>query len=325
MFRKSMTCLILLGFTAVSRAGTEGYFEDRVKDFGPVARGPMLVHYYKFTNTGKETLTIRSVRVSCGCTTAFAPVANIAPGETSYIGAQMDSRRFTGHKSVEIYIDFVAPRIETVTLTIQANGRDDFAMNPETMAFGAIRKGNSPRASVQLTLMTDPNWKIEEISAESNYVQPKATLVRRNGAEVTYEVSASLRADLPVGKWYTDIWLKSSNPGFAKLRVPLTVEVTPSISVNPGSLQFNEVKLGESAEQNILVRSDKPFKIKEIRGIDSQVRVIGMVSEAKAVHVLKVVYKPTKTGHTVQNLAVVADGEAEPVATIPIKASSTNE
>jgi hypothetical protein len=320
-----MGFLILLGCTSVSRAGFEEFFAERVKDFGPVARGPMLTHYYKFTNTSNQTLTIRSVRVSCGCTTAFAPIANIAPGESSYIGANMDSRRFVGHKSVEIYIDFSAPRFETVTLTIQANGRDDFAMNPETMAFGAIRKGTSPVSTVHVTLMTDPNWKIEEVKADSNYVQPKATLLRRNGAEVTYEISASLRADLPVGKWYTDVWLKSSNPGFAKLRVPLTVEVTPSISVNPGTLQFTEVKVGESSEQNVLVRGDKPFKIKEIRGIDSQVRVSGMGAEAKAVHVLKVVYTPTKSGEVVKTLAVFAEGDTEPAVTIPIKATSTNE
>ena len=304
----------------MSRAGAESFFEERVHDFGATPRGPTLVHYFRFTNSSKETVVISNVRVSCGCVTASSPVTQVKAGESSYITAHMDSRRFTGAKSVTVYVQFTSPRYEEISLVVTANGRDDFTMFPDTMAFGSVVKGATPKGSIQVTLLGDANWEIRETKADSNYVKPEMKLVKRNGAEVTYEISASLRPDLPVGKWFTDIWLQTSNPNLAKVRVPLTVDVSAPVTATPVALMLGEIKVGDSVEQNVLVKGEKAFKIKAVQGVDNLVSVSGAGDLAKAVHVLKFTIKPTQVGEISRNISIVAEESDQPAVTIPIRA-----
>ena len=48
---------------------------------------------------------------------------------------------------------------------------------------------------------------------------------RRLDTEVVYQLTATLRGDTPVGRWYTDVWLKTNVSSMEQLRVPLTVEI----------------------------------------------------------------------------------------------------
>jgi hypothetical protein len=325
MIRSNLVLITLLGTTALCRGEAEAYFDERAHDFGAAPRGPQLVHYFRFTNNGKETLAISGVRVSCGCVTASAQATQVKSGEKSYIAVSMDTRRFSGHKAVTIYVQFTSPRYEEIALQVQANSRDDFSIYPETMAFGSVRKGSSSKSSVQVTLVGDPRWEVKGVSADSNYVKPSAKLVKRNGAEITFEISANLRPDLPVGKWYTDVWIETNNSSLAKVRIPLTVDVSPAITATPAIVELGDVKMGDSSEQNLLIKSDKPFKIKGVRGTDEELTITGIGDEAKAVHVLKIALAPRKEGAVVRSFEIVTDDSDEPAVTIPIRAMATKD
>ena len=325
MFRTILSVLSALCLTmSIHAAGAESYFDERGKDFGIVPRGPMLVHYFKVTNTTKETVTISTLGVSCGCVTATAPLSTIKPGESTSLTVTMDTRRFTGPKAVTVYVRFSAPRYEEVTLLMQANGRDDFSMTPDTLVFGTIRRGSEPKASVQVSFLSDPNFTIKDPTAESNFVKPEVTQIKRNGPEVVYEISAKLRPELPVGKWFTDVWVQTSNPSMPKLRIPLTVEVQPSIAVSPTGVQFNDVKVGGKAEQKVLVRAEKPFKILEIKGAEDGVKVESKLGEAKTVHILNFTYEPSKPGEMNKTLKIITDG-GESEVLIPVRALAIKE
>ena len=67
-------------------------FEETEYDFGMVMEGEKVVHDYKFTNTGDEPLIIKNAKGSCGCTVPDWPREPIAPGESSVIKVQFDSK-----------------------------------------------------------------------------------------------------------------------------------------------------------------------------------------------------------------------------------------
>ena len=92
--------------------------------------------------------------------------------------------------------------------------------------------------------------------------------VARQGSEVTFEVTATLDPICPVGNWTADIRVKTSAPGLEKLRLPLTVNVISSIAVNPGSIAFGDVKIGEPSEQKVILQGSAPFKVMEVKGAD---------------------------------------------------------
>src|SRR5438094_5043700 len=102
----------ILVTSALATAGPADLFEERVKDFGTAPRGPVLVHYFRFTNTTNQTLTLGQPRVSCGCTSASVSKNTLAPGETAAVIAHMDTRRFqyaNVTKAVTIYVPFLSP------------------------------------------------------------------------------------------------------------------------------------------------------------------------------------------------------------------------
>jgi hypothetical protein len=291
---------------ALSATWADALFEEFSKDFGSVPRGPMLSHPFRVVNNTRGPVNIASVRVSCGCVTAEAVKTHLEPGEATFILARMDTTRFTGLKSVTIYVQFNQPAFEEVRLWVQANGRNDFAVTPDTLAFGQFKRGGSPSVSVLISFY-GTETQITEVKCESNYIQPKVQEVRRQESEVTYQLTAKLRGDAPIGKWYTDVWLKTSNEGMPQIRVPLTVEIESALSISPETVTLGSVKSQTESERRVIVRGVKPFKITQILGTDDQVVVRDSTMQAKPVHVLTVKVKAGQPGELSKTLRVLTD------------------
>jgi hypothetical protein len=190
---------------------------------------------------------------------------------------------------------------------VQANSRDDVTLNPESLAFGQIRRGSQPVAKVSVAFVGNSDWQITDARCDTNYVQVKAEPVRRDTGEVTYEIAARVRGDAPVGKWYTDVWLTTNNPATPRLRVPLTVEIQSALSVSPSVAVLGKVKLGEETERKVIVRGVKPFRITGVQGTDNEISVRDSASASKPVHILTVKLKAAKAGDLARTFRVQTD------------------
>jgi hypothetical protein len=318
MFRYSL--VVMAGFlsAAPTLAGSwaDGLFEESNKDFGSVPRGQVLTHPFTVKNTTGQTVTISGVRVSCNlCTSATVVKGQLKPGEDTAVSVRMDSGKFLGVKTVYVYVTFSEPQFDEVRLWVQANSRDDVNLTPDTLAFGQTKKGDPASKSVTVTFYGGVPADITEVQSESNYVQVKVGAGRRNGSELSYDLTARLRADTPVGKWYTDVWVKTSNPSIPRVRVPLTVEIEPPLTVNFTTVNLGEVKVGAAAERKLVVRGDRPFKITAVKGTDDVVEVKNAGDDSKEQHVLVVRLKGGKPGDVNRTLKIVTDikdeGEVE--------------
>lgn len=79
-------------------------FEEVEFDFGDVKEGEKVQHNFRFTNTGKNPLTIDNVITSCGCTAPEWTKKPILPTETGVITVSFDSHGKAGaqQKSVTV-------------------------------------------------------------------------------------------------------------------------------------------------------------------------------------------------------------------------------
>jgi hypothetical protein len=282
-------------------------FTELSKDFGSVPRGPTVAHLFRLSNNTGRPVHISSVRVSCGCVSASALVTNLAPGQSTAIQAYMDTSRFYGTKAVTIYVTFDQPHWEEVRLWVHANSRDDFLLAPQAFAMGHAKRGSVPSASVNITFTGNGQWQITEVERESNYILITVKELRREVAEVSYQVTASVRSDAPVGKWYTDVWLRTNNPALPKVRVPLTVEIEPALSISPALVNLGQLKPGTEEERKVIIRGIKPFRITKVEGTDDQLAVRDSTAESKATHVLTVTLKPRRPGELERTLKVLTD------------------
>jgi uncharacterized protein DUF1573 len=79
-------------------------FAETEFNFGKIASGEKVSHEYKFTNTGKEPLVITNAKGSCGCTVPQWPKEPIAPGASSSILVEYDSKGKSGAQTKQVTI-----------------------------------------------------------------------------------------------------------------------------------------------------------------------------------------------------------------------------
>jgi len=283
----------------------------------------VLVHYFRFTNTTGQTLTLGQPRGSCWCVSASILKSQVAPGETSAVVAYMDTRRIPTPntlKSVIVYVPFHSPYLEEVALRVQTVSRDDLMMSPDTLAFGTVRKGQGGKVSTKVTLMTDPNWQVTAAVSTGGYVKAEAKLESRQGSMVTYEVTATLNPGCPAGNWTSDVYLTTSNAGVAKLRIPVTVNVVAALAARPDAVQLGNVKLGKAAEQRVIVQASQPFKVVKVNGTDDQVVVTLDSEEARPIHVLTLSVNPKLVGGFNRTVEIMTDSKEQPMLAVPVTA-----
>jgi len=322
MLRYSFVVLAGLMAAGPAAAGSwaDRLFDEHAKDFGSVPRGPMLTHQFRVANTTGSPVVIANVRVSCGCTTAQALKNYLAPGEETAILARMDTTRFVGPRAVTVFVTFSEPGYDEVRLTVQAFGRDDFRVTPDTLSFGQLKRGSKDAATATVSFYGIPGAQVVAVRSESNYIQTGAREVRRVNGEVAYELTARLRGDLPVGKWYTDVWVQTNIPSMPQVRVPLTVEIESPLSASPEVVTLGELKAGAEAERRVIVRGVKPFKITKVDGLDDAVSVKENAPGTKEVHVLTVKFKADRAGDLNRTLKIHTDIGAEGDLELPMSA-----
>jgi len=313
MLRYSVVIVAGFWVAGAANAGTWGdrLFEELSKDFGSVPRGPTLTHHFRVSNNTKNVISISSVRVSCGCVSATALKGALNPGEETSIVAKMDTTRFTGSKTVTIYVQFDRPNFDEVRLWVQANGRNDFNLTPDTLAFGQVKRGSGSTSTVKVTFYGISDAKIVSAKAESNYVKPEITEVTRTDSEVVYNLTTKLRPDTPVGKWYTDVWIKTNIATMQQVRIPLTVEVESPLTAVPSIITMGMIKANEDTQRRIIIRGAQPFRIKQIKGIDATTQVDFNSKLAREVHVVTVKVKPGMSGKIDRVLRVITDLKAD--------------
>jgi hypothetical protein len=313
MYRYSFVLLIGLcsAGPAVAASWADALFDEVSKDFGSVPRGPVLSHPFRLVNKTRRAVTIHNIRTSCGCVTASALKHSLKPGEETTIVVTMDTRRFSGVKTVTVHVQFSQPASDEVRLWIQANSRDDVTVSPDTLAFGHVKRGSMATATATITFLGDSSSQIVDVRCDSNYIQTALKELRRQDAEVTYQVTVQLRPDAPVGKWYADVWMQTSSAAMPRLRLPLTVEIESLLSVSPPEVVLGQLKPGATAERKVIVRGTQPFRVTAVEGTDTHLTVRDSTTESKPVHVLTVTFRPDRTGDLDRTLRVITDLKEE--------------
>ncbi len=99
---------IVSGQTPPKEKTSKINFQETKHDFGKVVQGVELVYEYKFKNDGEDTLVIKNVRASCGCTGAS-------------IG---DKKKFENGEEGEIKVTFNTTGrsgMQSKTVSVQSN------------------------------------------------------------------------------------------------------------------------------------------------------------------------------------------------------------
>ena len=331
MRRTIFTGLVLLLAAAGLQAGSTDLFPETAKDFGTSPRGPVLTHYFPVKNTTAQPITLGQPRVSCGCVSASVGKNVLAPGESTFVVAMMDTKRIPQAnvtKTVTVFVTVQsAGRVEEVQLRVTSVARDDLVMAPETFAFGTVRQGQGGKVTTKLTLYSDPNWQVTEAESSGIYIKATAKKLDKlvNEAGVSYEVTATLDPACPVGNWTADVYVKTSAAGMQKLRVPVTVNVIAPIAVNPEAVSFGSVTAGTASDQKVMLQGGQAFKILEVKGADAELEIGPAGPASRPVHILKLTLTAKDAGKVSKTIEVLTDHPEQKSLKITVSGTATKK
>lgn len=262
-------------------------FDEITHEFGSWPRGTTLTHQFKLTNTTKSPLHVSGLRTSCVCSTAQIGKSELQPGESTFVTATIDTKKYAGTRTFTVYVNFDRPFADEARLVASATSREDVTVEPGELLFGRIKKGTPAKATLTVKSY-NTGFQVTGVDNDNGYILPTLTPIQGGGQG--YQLEVKLRDDVPVGAWHAELWLKTNDAATPKIRVPLVVEIEGTLTATPNDVALGQIKAGSKTERKVVIRSASPFKVTKIEGTDDDLQVSGGDEEEKTVQVLKVVY-----------------------------------
>src|SRR5262249_15926311 len=159
-------------------------------------------------------LEIINVRSTCGCLTATPTKTKLQSQEVAYLDVMMDGRKFTGPKTINIYLTVGPEFVSTATLRVSASARADVVFNPGEAGLGVVRRGESATQVVDVEYAGFLDWRVTEV-AQAAGLPFEVTLRQKtrfpaqgsNPGRVGYQVAVRLKADAPAGPFNHELFL----------------------------------------------------------------------------------------------------------------------
>ncbi|MBX6313798.1 MAG: DUF1573 domain-containing protein [Isosphaeraceae bacterium] len=312
----------MLGVVLVSgpiRAASwgESLFAEQGHDFGAVPRGAIVRHHFVLTNRLNEPITILDVRASCGCTTGRALASTVPPGKTALIEALMDTRNFVGPKATTLTISLITAsgRQDEVRLGVKSNILSDIVLNPGSIDFGVVSKGQTPTVTLTIDRLGAPAWRAERMVSTCRALEGSLVETTRTADTVGYRLTVSLKPDAPAGSIRDEIHILTNDPEAPSLPILVTAQVRGELTATPSVLALGHTASSGAATGRYLIRGATPFTITKIEGTGDGFQLIPDDANRKTLHVLTLSYRPeeaTARGDLARTFRVHTDVPGEP-------------
>lgn len=288
--------VLALGTGIVRAAGwADSLFSERAFDFGPVPRGAKVKHDFVLTNRLAEPITILNLRPSCGCTSGKASTSTVNPGASAVIEAQMDTRNFLGIKATILFVTLVTAggREAEVRLGVTSNILADIVLNPGSIDFGTVMKGQTPSHVLSIDRIGAPGWRFERMVSASRVLSAQLVESRRDPkGVVSYTLTVGIKPDAPAGQVRDEIRLLSNDRETPSIPIMVTATVRGELSAAPSILTMGDVSSSAGKQGRFIIRASRPFTITAVEGTGDGFSVGLPDAAPKTMHVLTLAYKP---------------------------------
>lgn len=266
-------------------------FTSTNHDFGTVARAAKTEYRFEFENRSNQTIHVRSVRTSCGCTTPSIETETVAPGGTGVILAKFNTHSHTGQRQATVTVTFDKPQFTEVQLLVKGYIRSDIVFNPGEAVFGNVKEGESKSINIDLDYAGRSDWKVMSVGASDNFVQADFKEISRANGRIKYQILATLTGNAPKGALLSELFIKTNDRNLTTVPLRLMANIEPSIAVIPQLVAIGDIKQGEPAKQVLVLKGHQPFRVTEIESADFDVD-FQADQESKDLHKLQLTIAP---------------------------------
>jgi hypothetical protein len=308
-----VTALIALAILTGSRglAAPEIFVAETSQDFGTAFRDetPRISRTWEIQNIGDETLHIKKIDPSCGCTRAEITTYHIPAGEAATLSADLTFKHASGRERIRITLYTNDPATPVLDLFLSGELIRHWTLNPERLDLGVIPINTSivrPFYLQSQTLEGVPTPHIVAVqSSHPGVVLEEGSEVvtpRQGYTDMVHDYRISVSAgDSIAHRVEAQVVFGTDQPERPVLVLPVTWTVEGDLKVEPRSLDLVRNRYVRSVE-----RTAEPGDTRIVTGAQS----VGKVTVSSA------------TGAPFQILSVQAPSTYQILATTATSAPS---
>ncbi len=314
----ALTALMACPASLVADDWSRNLFPVVTHDFGTVARAAKTEFRFEFENRSNQTIHVRSVRASCGCTTPIVETESVAPGQRGSILAKFNTHTHTGKRQATLTVSFDQPNYTEIQLLVKGYIRSDIVFNPGEIVFGTIPKGEAKDTIVDLDYAGRSDWQVLGVRANDSFVNATVKEISRQGGRIKYQVAVKLAETAPAGALQSELVLDTNDRNLKTVPIRLTANIEPTIAVSPQLLALGDLKTGESIKQMLVLKGRQPFKVTDVTS-DAFDVTFEASDESRPLHMLPLTITPRDgTGLTQGKLFVKTDLPGETDVSIEV-------
>jgi hypothetical protein len=316
--------LISLGLgeerTVAVTAGPRVEFDSTILNFGKAVAGQVIEHDFIFTNTGDQTLEIRDVRPTCGCTVAGAWNHSLEPGKSGIIPMRFTSEYKDKDVFKTVIVDTNDPHQTNVILQIIGTVWETIDVSPAFVMFGASSDCTTNQTRVvHIVNNLDESLILSDLKCMDDSLK---TAVQTIQAGKEFELQITLPPPLKPGSKTIPISLKTSSSNLPVINITAFVTVEHIITSTPPQIILSAGPLSANVQVKVMIQNNgtemtvlsKPSI--NIKGVDVQLNEV----QAGRQFILTAIFPAglkIPAGKNVQ-VQIKTDNSKFPIVTVPV-------
>ena len=220
-------------------------FEVETFDFGLVEEGEVVEVKFPFVNKSDRTITVETIRASCGCTAAKIGNKKVfTPGEGTVIEAKFDTSRRSGRQIKTVTVKTDDPAQNTYQVKLEGEIVSRLNLEPRLVNLGQVRQGESASESVFLYDMTEEGVDIQSIDLPQKglkveLMNPVSHTEEKLGLQgKKYEIKVTATDELPLGQISTAMIVRTSSRTNPQVTARVMGTVVGDLTFSPNQVYF---------------------------------------------------------------------------------------
>ncbi len=233
----------------------EIFFENPDFNFGKIYKGKKVEHVFKFENHGNDTLQIKKVKPSCGCTAVILSNNTILPGNIGEVKATFNSGNYRGNVKKTIAVLSNDPDTPSHKLTISGEIIEEISIKPRNINFGSIRADNQTDKTVKVSIKSQsgPDFKITKATSSKPFVDAYMS----EGQKGEYTIVATLKDYNEIGRFSGKIFLDTNSTKQPQTSIVFYGVVEGDITINQKVIYYGTVPDGRELTKKLFVKINK--------------------------------------------------------------------
>lgn len=242
--------------------------EPEFIDLGLVSNSEVAKVEVSISNPGDAPLIIKDAKGSCACISGYVADNVVEPGDSTTLTIELDPMKipvFETKKMMQVYTN---DRVGTVEVV--AKFEPEFSVEPLTLSFGEVDKGETVERTMVMRQLTDQPLEINDLKfseplppgIEVSYEKRPESEWQTPG-RTEYNITAKITPEAPAGP-FTTIFIIIPNierfaPGF---RTGIAAQINTFYQLDPKRvIQLGRIEAGGERQGVVRVQADRPIKV----------------------------------------------------------------